>query len=150
MGQDPNSLADIEGVTKVFVNVLKTNVSACLSIGYPYIAQLGRIFLDMLNLYRLVSNMVTQAALAGGNNTVTPLYRNLRAIKGETLKLLDTFFASEAKEPKLVADTFVVPLLEAILGDYQNSPGITREAEVLELIATIVEKLQVPPTFRRR
>jgi len=42
-----------------------------------------------------------------------------------------------------VADTFVVPLLDAILGDYQSSPPITREAEVLSLIATVVEKLQV-------
>jgi hypothetical protein len=41
-----------------------------------------------------------------------------------------------------VADTFVVPLLDAILGDYRTSPGITREAEVLGLIATIIEKLQ--------
>ena len=156
VGQDPNSLADLEGVTKVFVNVLKTNVSACLSVGYPYISQLGRIFLDLLNLYRLVSNMVSQAALAGGTNTVTPLFKNLRAIKREALNLLDTFFASDAKEPKLVADTFVVPLLEAILGDYQTSPRITREAEVLNLIATVIEKLQVrrptgpvprPPSF---
>jgi len=87
-----------------------------------------------------------------GVNTQTPTYRQLRAIKKETLNLLDTFFSSDAKDPKTVADTFVVPLLDAILGDYQSSPPITREAEVLSLIATVVEKLQVRgrPTHRRR
>lgn len=66
VGQDPNSLGDLEGVTKVFVNVLKTNVAACTAIGYPYVVQLSRIFLDMLNLYKIVSNAVTAAALSGG------------------------------------------------------------------------------------
>ncbi|KAH7932765.1 hypothetical protein HPB49_002391 [Dermacentor silvarum] len=31
-------------------NILKTNVRACKALGHPYVTQLGRIYLDMLNL----------------------------------------------------------------------------------------------------
>lgn len=45
---------------KILANVLKTNVSACTSIGSFYLPQLGRIFLDMLGLYKAVSGIVSE------------------------------------------------------------------------------------------
>jgi exportin-1 len=44
---------------KILANVLKTNVAACTSIGSFYLPQLGRIFLDMLGLYKAVSGIVS-------------------------------------------------------------------------------------------
>ena len=37
----------------------------------------------------------------------------------------------------------VPPLLEAVLGDYQSSNPLARDAEVLGLFATVVNRLQV-------
>lgn len=34
-------------------NILKTNYRACKSLGHPYVTQLGRIYLDMLNVYKV-------------------------------------------------------------------------------------------------
>ncbi|KAF7972646.1 hypothetical protein HWV62_17314 [Athelia sp. TMB] len=49
---------------KILSNVLKTNVSACTSIGSFYLPQIGRIFLDMLGLYKAVSGIISQTVAA--------------------------------------------------------------------------------------
>ena len=51
---------------KILSNVLKTNVSACTSIGAFYLPQIGRIFLDMLGLYKAVSGIISQTVAENG------------------------------------------------------------------------------------
>ena len=46
-------LKDQEAV-KQLTSILKTNVRACKALGHPYVMQLGRIYLDMLNVYKVV------------------------------------------------------------------------------------------------
>jgi exportin-1 len=45
---------------------MKTNVSACTSIGSYFYPQIGRIYLDMLNMYRAVSQMVSESVQRDG------------------------------------------------------------------------------------
>lgn len=52
---------------KILSNVLKTNVSACTSIGSFYLPQIGRIFLDMLGLYKAVSGIISETIAKEGN-----------------------------------------------------------------------------------
>lgn len=56
---------------KILANVLKTNVSACTSIGSFYLPQLGRIFLDMLGLYKAVSGIVSETIQKEGWSILT-------------------------------------------------------------------------------
>lgn len=51
---------------KILSNVLKTNVSACTSIGNFYLPQIGRIFLDMLGLYKAVSGIISETVAKEG------------------------------------------------------------------------------------
>ena len=51
---------------KILANVLKTNVSACTSIGAFYLPQIGRIFLDMLGLYKAVSGIISESVVKEG------------------------------------------------------------------------------------
>lgn len=51
---------------KILSNVLKTNVSACTSIGTFYLPQIGRIFLDMLGLYKAVSSIISETVARDG------------------------------------------------------------------------------------
>lgn len=51
---------------KILSNVLKTNVSACTSIGSFYLPQIGRIFLDMLGLYKAVSGIISEIVVKEG------------------------------------------------------------------------------------
>ena len=51
---------------KILANVIKTNVSACSSIGSFFLPQLGRIFMDMLGLYKAVSGIISQTVVETG------------------------------------------------------------------------------------
>jgi exportin-1 len=42
------------------------NVSACTSIGSFYLPQVGRIFLDMLGLYKAVSGIISETVAREG------------------------------------------------------------------------------------
>jgi hypothetical protein len=75
---------------KLLANVLKTNVAACGSIGTFFLPQIGRIFNDMLGLYKAVSGIVSDSIAAQGLvATKTPVVRGLRTIKKEILKLCE-------------------------------------------------------------
>lgn len=46
---------------------MKTNVAACTSIGSYFYPQIGRIYMDMLSMYRAVSQMVSEGVARDGN-----------------------------------------------------------------------------------
>ena len=50
-------LKDHEAV-KQLGSILKTNVRACKALGHPFVMQLGRIYLDMLNVYKVMSENI--------------------------------------------------------------------------------------------
>ncbi|TIB03312.1 hypothetical protein E3P96_01932 [Wallemia ichthyophaga] len=136
---------------KILSNVLKTNVSACMSIGSFYLPQIARIYMDMLGLYKAVSGVISETvAVEGIIATKTPKVRGLRTIKKEVLRLVETYI-KKAEDLEFVIANFIPPLLEAILLDYNRNVPSARDAEVLNVTATIVNKLgplltdQVPP-----
>jgi len=79
---------------------------------------------------------------AGNIATKTPKVRGLRTIKKEILKLVD-IYVEKADDLQMVNDSMVPPLLDAILLDYQRNVPDAREAEVLNVVTTIVHKLRV-------
>lgn len=132
---------------KILANVLKTNVSACTSIGTFFLPQIGLIFLDMLGLYKAVSGIISEiVARDGAISTKTPKIRQLRTVKKEILKLMETFIR-KAEEMESVNANFIPPLLDAILGDYTRNTPAARDAEVLNVMATITGKLGVQLMF---
>lgn len=63
--QNMDVLASTDNI-KILGNVLKTNVSACTSIGGFYLPQVGRLFLDMLGLYKAVSGIISETVAKDG------------------------------------------------------------------------------------
>ena len=63
--QSMDVLSSMDNI-KILSNVLKTNVSACTSIGSFYLPQIGRIFLDMLGLYKAVSGIISETVAREG------------------------------------------------------------------------------------
>src|SRR5690242_6929179 len=57
--------------TKNIANILKTNVRTCYSLGHFYISQLGRLYLDMLNVYKSYSEMISNTVASSG---IQPCY----------------------------------------------------------------------------
>jgi len=128
---------------------MKTNVAACTSIGSYFYPQIGRIYLDMLNMYRAASGLIDEAVKREGNiATKTPKVRGLRTIKKEILKLINTY-VERADDINMVHDSLVPGLLEAVLSDYRRNVPDAREAEVLNVMTTIISKLHVRWTPRR-
>ncbi|KAG6831297.1 Exportin-1 [Tricholoma furcatifolium] len=138
--QSMDVLANSDNI-KILSNVLKTNVSSCTSIGSFYLPQIGRIFLDMLGLYKAVSGIISETiAKEGLIATKTPKVRQLRTVKKEILKLMETYI-KRAEDLESVNANFMPPLLDAMLGDYNSNVPAAREAEVLNVVSTIMTRL---------
>lgn len=126
---------------KILANVLKTNVSACTSVGSFFMPQIARIYLDMLALYRTVSGLIsTKVETDGEIATKTPLVRGLRTIKKDVLRLVETY-VKRAENVEQVNQELIPSLLEAILGDYARNVPAARDAEVLNVVGTITTRL---------
>jgi exportin-1 len=136
-----NTLKDPE-LVKQIGNILKTNVRACKSLGYPYINQLGRIYLDMLNVYKVMSSNISEAIAQHGEICAKqPLIKSMRVVKKESLNLISSWISKSA-DPEMVVENFIPPLLDAVLLDYQKNIPEARESEVLSTMSIIVNKLE--------
>ena len=130
-----------QNTVKDLAVILKTNVRACKSLGHPYISQLAKIYLDVLNVYKTLSESISTAILASGEQvTKQPLIRAMKTVKKEILNLI-SLWVSKTTDVRLVADNFVEPLLDAVLIDYRSNVAAAREPEVLSTMATIVDRL---------
>lgn len=66
----------------------------------------------------------------------------MRTIKKEILKLIDTY-VQKADDLEAVNTNIVPPLLDAVLVDYNRNVPDARDAEVLNVMTTVVTKLHV-------
>ncbi|XP_065919599.1 exportin-1-like [Dysidea avara] len=140
--QDVNELQNAETI-KQLGHILKTNVRACSSTGHPFVTQLGKIYLDMLNVYKCLSENISQAVTLHGNLVIKqPLIASMRVVKKETLKLISCW-VSHSQDPVMIKEHFLPPLLDAILLDYKRNVPSAREPEVLSTITSIIDKAQV-------
>ncbi|KAG7004814.1 exportin [Physcia stellaris] len=138
--QDPSSLSDGETI-KVVGNIMKTNVAACSSIGSYFYPQIGKIYHDMLSMYRATSQMISDSVIRDGQiATKMPKVRGLRTIKKEILKLID-IYVEKADDLEMVNANIVPALLDAVLVDYNRNVPDARDAEVLNVMTTIITKL---------
>lgn len=139
---NPLVLQDADTI-KIIGNVMKTNVSACSSIGSYFYPQIGKIYNDMLSMYAATSQMISEAVARDGEiATKTPKVRGLRTIKKEILKLIETY-VEKADDLEMVRSNIVPGLLDAVLVDYNRNVPNARDAEVLKVMSVIIQKLSV-------
>lgn len=93
-------------------------------------------------MHALFSADVSLIRPLGNIATKTPKVRQLRTIKKEILKLMETF-VKKSEDLETVNGNFMPPLLDAILGDYSRNVPAARDAEVLNVMATIIGRLGV-------
>ncbi|XP_048604890.1 protein EXPORTIN 1A isoform X1 [Brassica napus] len=127
-------------VIRTVLNILQTNTSAATSLGTYFLSQISLIFLDMLNVYRMYSELVSTSITSGGPYaSKTSFVKLLRSVKRETLKLIETFL-DKAEDQSHIGKQFVPPMMESVLCDYARNVPDARESEVLSLFATIINK----------
>ncbi|KAJ1760240.1 Karyopherin transporter [Coemansia sp. RSA 2523] len=141
VGENINVLEDLN-VVKQLGNILRVNVSACGAVGKGFISQVGNIYIDMLGLYKAVSEIISSCVARDG--AIATKYANVRAmrtIKKEALRLVDTYVKHCDGEVAAVNENMVPPLLEAVLADYAQNVPPARDAEVLKTVNTITGAL---------
>ena len=127
---------------EMLINILKTNVYGCSTIGNDFIHQLQVIYMDMLVLYKKMSETIAgYIASTGEMATSQPIIKSMRIIKKEILKLIGTWVPM-SENPEAVKANFTPPLLDAVLQDYQNSIPQARDAEVLMTMSKVVNRLK--------
>jgi exportin-1 len=139
---NPAVLQDLDSIGKI-IDIMKTNVSACSSIGHDFIFQLQKIYMHMLLVYKQMStNIVAAIQHAGEAGAMQqPIIKQMRIVKKEILRLLGTWIPM-SKNHDVVMANIIPSLLEAVLGDYQTSIPQGRDAEVLQTMAKVVETLK--------
>lgn len=146
-----NAMTNVETLVepatiKEIIKILKSNNRVCHSVGPLFTGQLQTFFLDMLNVYKVYSERISAAvAQQGAIATQMSLVRTMRSAKKEVLRLLNVFIQKSGPpeaEPRAVAQGFIPPVLDPILGDYQRNIAGARDPEVLLLFTTVVEKLK--------
>lgn len=66
----------------------------CLSLGHPYTSQMGRILDQMLQLYRMYSDMVSKTILEGGPHAARSSFvKYMCGVKKNVLRLLEVGWA---------------------------------------------------------
>uniref|UniRef100_A0A7I4EZM4 Importin N-terminal domain-containing protein n=1 Tax=Physcomitrium patens TaxID=3218 RepID=A0A7I4EZM4_PHYPA len=129
-------------VVRAVLNILQLNTSVASALGQSFLAQISLIYLDMLNVYRMYSELISSSIAEGGPYASrTSFVKLLRSVKRETLKLIETF-VDKAEDAELIAKNFVPAMMDPILGDYARNVSDARESEVLSLFATIINKLK--------
>ncbi|KAJ6858657.1 protein EXPORTIN 1A-like isoform X3 [Populus alba x Populus x berolinensis] len=141
--QSVDFLKDQE-VIRTVLNILQTNTSVANSLGTYFLSQISLIFLDMLNVYRMYSELISSSIAEGGPYASKTSYvKLLRSVKRETLKLIETFLDKAEDQPQ-IGKQFVPPMMDPVLGDYARNLPDARESEVLSLFATIINKYVAP------
>ena len=129
------------GTIKIIGNIMKTNVSACTSIGTYFGPQIGRIYADMLEMYKATSQLISEAIAGEGESAAkTPKVRGLRTIKREILKLVE-IYVEKAEDLQQIRNEMVPSLLETVLVDYNRNVPNARDAEVLRCMSAMINKL---------
>jgi hypothetical protein len=98
----------------------------------PKMVSLGNSFGVLLLTYHEIGQIATK----------TPKIRQLRTVKKEILKLVEIYIR-KAEDLEAVNNSMIPPLLDAILGDYHRNVPEARDAEVLNVMATITSRLGV-------
>lgn len=101
---------------------------------------LAKIYLDMLKLYIFYSELISNEVKNNGKHILQwTIVKKMRGVRKNILGLITTYM-EKTEDPHLVAENFVLPVLQ-ILKDYCNNIPEAREADVLILFSTIIRKL---------
>ncbi|WZZ30128.1 hypothetical protein YC2023_013529 [Brassica napus] len=140
--QNADILKDPDMIRTV-LSILQTNTRVATSLGTHFLSQISLIFLDMLNVYRMYSELVSSNIAEGGPYASrTSVVKLLRSVKREILRLIETFL-EKAEYQSHIGKQFVPPMMDPVLGDYARNVPDARESEVLSLFATIINKYKV-------
>ena len=133
---EPNILLEQDTMREI-AKILQINVKVASSLGTPYILQLGSIYERMLQVYKMYSEQISAAVAGNPLSAKTSGVRLMRAVKRETLRLIETT-VDKSEDMQRIVSNIVPPLVDYVLADYQSNHPETRDPEVLSVFAAII------------
>lgn len=134
-------------IAKKLVFALRCNMAVCRSLGYLFLPQMTKIYIQALDVYKTYGDLISNEVAANGPRSLHMFQiSTARQVKKEILNLIRTFIENSGDTPEIrtdVAENFVPPLMEPVLGDYNRSLDQARDYEVLNLLTALVSKLQI-------
>uniref|UniRef100_A0AC35THU4 Importin N-terminal domain-containing protein n=1 Tax=Rhabditophanes sp. KR3021 TaxID=114890 RepID=A0AC35THU4_9BILA len=136
MNANPKYVSDAQILDNV-INILKTYVASCKSIGHAFIYLLEERLADMMGMYYSISATLRQGALDMGESiTSQPGYKNMKAVRKEILTLISAW-VSKSQDTQIVKEKFMSVIYSNVLEDYRDSQPFLREPKVLTLMGII-------------
>eukprot|EP00927_Polykrikos_kofoidii_P010944 TRINITY_DN14620_c0_g1_i1.p1 TRINITY_DN14620_c0_g1~~TRINITY_DN14620_c0_g1_i1.p1 ORF type:complete len:1112 (+),score=196.67 TRINITY_DN14620_c0_g1_i1:253-3588(+) len=142
--QDQTVLREVSLILRVVERVVSAVGAACH-------AQVAHIYYEMLKIYKVLSDFICHSASQQGPQAMNhATIRLMRIVKRDALGLVQTFVESATTDTAAsdvglpahqLAVRFIPPLLEPVLADYRSNLPQTRDAEVLDLLATLATRL---------
>merc|ERR1740130_148936 len=157
----PEALQD-QTVLRSISLILRVNERMVSAVGVACHSQLASIYFDMLKIYKICSNYISCSVAQQGTQVMGhAVVKLMRNVKRDSLRLVRTFVDMAAAAPnptspggmaatmgdeaaisvQLIAQRFIPPLLEPVLEDYRSNLPQARDAEVLDLLATLATRL---------
>eukprot|EP00405_Crypthecodinium_cohnii_P037941 CAMPEP_0206547162 /NCGR_PEP_ID=MMETSP0325_2-20121206/13138_1 /ASSEMBLY_ACC=CAM_ASM_000347 /TAXON_ID=2866 /ORGANISM="Crypthecodinium cohnii, Strain Seligo" /LENGTH=1109 /DNA_ID=CAMNT_0054046427 /DNA_START=312 /DNA_END=3641 /DNA_ORIENTATION=- len=131
--------------------ILRVNERMVSAVGAACHEQLSSFYNQMLNIYKVCSDFISHSVAQQGSQIIQHTQvRYMRNVKRDTLRLVQTFVDLAATPEGTqeirctvaqVAQRFIPPLLEPVLADYKSNVPQARDAEVLDLLATLASRL---------
>ena len=135
---EPAYLLEQETMREI-AKILQINVKVASSLGNSYLVQLGTIYERMLQVYKMYSEQISAAVAGNALTAKTSGVRLMRAVKRETLRLIETT-VDRSEDMQRIVTQVVPPLVDYVLADYQSNHPETRDPEVLSVFAAIIRK----------
>lgn len=117
--------------------IIKVNTRVAEAVGFIYLSYLHRIFNDLLKMYGIYSNAISQAVRAVQRND--HVLKTMRALRKDILRLVQTYIERSAELQ--VFNEHFLPRLLGLAEDFRGNDPNARDAEVLMLFATMFKRL---------
>jgi exportin-1 len=136
--KDASSLQDYE-VIRTIGFVIKANERVAYALGHPYYTHLCKIFLELLQVYKLYSKNISYVISNNAKYDVS-IFKATKTVRREILNLIATFIKN-VEDPDMIINDFL-PKLSELITDYNDNVPSARDPEVLLLFATLIKKME--------
>lgn len=125
------------------VDILKLNSAVSSSLDDVYQNQMNFLHSDLSDIYKILSEKISYIVMQQGDNaTKLVIVKKLRSVKRETLKLLEICIKN-ASDLNTIINLYVPFIVQTVLPDYELSVAGAKDAELLNLLDTLVCKLKI-------
>lgn len=116
--------------------IIKVNTRVAESVGFMYLSYLSRIFGDLLKMYGLFSQCISNSVKFRQNEH---MIKPMKLVRRDILKLIQTYIEKAQDLSQFTKD--FLPPLQGLVDDYANNDPNARDPEVLMLFATLLKKI---------